>query len=48
MSKKLKYLKFLTVCCSSPFANMSPVVVWLFLELWDAVYGVLVTSEYVL
>ena len=46
MSKKLKYVKFLTVYCRSPFANMSPVIVWLFLELWDAVY-LLVTSEYV-
>ena len=44
--KKLKYVKFLTVYCCSPFANMSPIIVWLFLELWDTVY-LLVTSEYV-
>jgi len=41
----LKYVKFLTVYCSSPFGK-SPVIVWLFLELWDTVY-LLVTSEYV-
>ena len=46
MSKKLKCVKFLTVYCRSPFANMSPLIVWLFLELWDAVH-LLVTSEYV-
>ena len=46
VSKKLKYAKFLTVYCCSPFANMSPVIVWLFLELWDTIY-LLVTSEYV-
>ena len=46
MSKKLKYVKFLTVYCCSPFANMSPVIVRLLLELWDTVY-LLVTSEYV-
>jgi len=46
VSKKLKYVKFLTVYCCSPFANMGPVIVWLFSELWDAVYT-LVTSEYV-
>ena len=46
VSKKLKYVKFLTVYCCSPFANMSPVIVWLFLNLWDPVY-LLVTSEYV-
>jgi len=44
VSKKLKYVKFLTVYRCLPFANMSPV--WLFLELWDTVY-LLVTSEYV-
>ena len=44
MSKKLKYVKFLKVYCCSPFANMSPVIVWLFLELWGTVY-LLVTSE---
>jgi len=38
VSKKLKYVKFLTVHCCSPFANMSPVIVWLFLELLDTVY----------
>jgi len=38
-------IRFLTVYCCSPFANMSPVIVWLFLELWDTVY-LLVTSEY--
>jgi len=46
VSKKLKYVKFLTVYCCSPFANMSPVIVCLFLELWGTVY-LLVTSEYV-
>ena len=46
MSKKLKYVKFLTVYCWSPFANMSPVIGWFFLELLDTVY-LLVTSEYV-
>ena len=46
MSKKLKYVKFLTVNCCSPFANMNPFIVWLFLELWDTVY-LLVMSEYV-
>ena len=30
MSKKLKYVKSLTVYCCSPFANMSPVIVWLY------------------
>ena len=45
LSKKLKYIKFLTVYCCSRFANMSPVIV-LFLEPWDTVY-LLVTSEYV-
>ena len=42
----LKYVKFLTVYCCSSFANMSPVIVWLFLELWDTVY-LLVTLQYV-
>ena len=46
MSKKLKYVKFLTLYCCSLFANMSPVIVWLFLELWDTVC-LLVMSEYV-
>ena len=27
-----------TVYWCSPFANMGPVIVWLFLELWDTVY----------
>ena len=45
MSKKLKYIKFLTMYCCSPFANMSPVIVWLFVELWDTVY--LVVMEYI-
>ena len=43
---KLKNVKFLTVYCCSLFTTMSPVIVWLFLELWDTVY-LLVTSEYV-
>ena len=38
MSKKLKYVKFLTVYCCLPFANVSPVIVWLLLELWDTLY----------
>jgi len=47
VSKKLKYVKFLKRCIAvHHFANMSPVIVWLFLELWDTVY-LLVTSEYV-
>jgi hypothetical protein len=45
VSKKLKYVKFLTVFCCSPFGNMSPVIVWLFLELWDTAY--LLVTEYV-
>ena len=44
VSKQLKYVKFLTVYCCSPFANISPVIVWSFLEPWDTVY-LLVTSE---
>jgi hypothetical protein len=44
VSKKFKYVKFLTVYCCSPFANMSPFIVWLFLELQDTVY-LLVTTE---
>jgi len=46
VSKKLKYVKYLAVYCCSPFANTSPVIVWLFLELRDTVY-LLVTSAYV-
>jgi len=46
VSKKVKYVTFLMVYCCSPFANLSPVIVWLFLELWNTVY-LLVTSEYV-
>ena len=46
VSKKLKYVKFLTVYCCSPFANISPVIVRLFWELWDTVY-LLVTLEIV-
>jgi len=44
--KKLKYVKLLAVYWCSPFANMSPVIIWLFLELRDTVY-LLVTSKYV-
>ena len=45
MSKKLKYVKFLKQCIGvHHFANISPVAVWLFLELWDTVY-LLVNAE---
>jgi uncharacterized membrane protein YjdF len=46
MYKKLKYVKFLTVYCCSPFANISPVTVWLFFVFLHTVY-LLATSEYV-
>jgi len=33
--------------CPPFYKNVSPITIWLFLELWDTVY-LLVTSEYVL
>jgi len=45
--KKLKYIKFLKWYTGVyHFTNVSPVTVWLFLELWDSIH-LLVTSEYV-
>ena len=45
--KKLKYIRFLKRYIGvHHFTNISPVIVWLFLELWDTIY-LLVTSEYV-
>jgi len=47
VSKELKYVQFLNRCTGvHHFATISPVNVWLFLELWDTVY-LMVTSEYV-
>ena len=38
-NKKLKYIKFLKRCIGVyRLTNVSPVTVWLFLELWDTIY----------
>ena len=46
-NKKLKYIRFLKSYIGvHHFTYISPVTVWLFMELWDTVY-LMVTSEYV-